>query len=84
MKKSSNNSFIPAIIFLFSLPKIIFGYIGPGTGLTAIGTLVACVVGIIVTVIGFLWYPIKRILGRGAQPDDQLTEQAEAPHSDEE
>ena len=36
-------------------------YIGPGAGLTAIGSLLALIAAIFFAVVGFLWYPIKRI-----------------------
>jgi hypothetical protein len=47
-------------------------YFGPGAGMSAIGALLAIVVGILATIFGFLWYPIKRLLaylrGRRATP----------------
>lgn len=45
-----------------SLPLI--GYIGPGAGLTAIGAFFALVVGLIVGILGFVWYPVKKWLRR--------------------
>lgn len=39
-------------------------YIGPGAGLTAIGSFVALVLACIVAVIGFVWYPLKRLMRR--------------------
>jgi len=55
-------------------------YIGPGAGLSAIGALLAIVVGIVVAVFGFLWYPIKRLLRRlrPAEPGDDLKEGSKA------
>jgi hypothetical protein len=58
------------VIILFSIISLcelliahpIVGYIGPGTGLSAIGTVLAAIAGIIVAIFGFLWYPIKRLL----------------------
>lgn len=35
-------------------------YIGPGAGLTAIGTFVALVLIIILALVAFVWYPAKR------------------------
>lgn len=35
-------------------------YIGPGVGLTAIGTFVALVLIVILALVGFVWYPAKR------------------------
>ncbi len=46
-------------------------YIGPGAGLGAIGILIAIIGGILLLVVGFLWYPIKRMLRKkreGAEP----------------
>jgi hypothetical protein len=40
----------------------VVAYIGPGTGLSAIGALIAVVVAVIVTLFGFVWYPVKRLL----------------------
>lgn len=39
-------------------------YVGPGAGLTAIGTFIALVSTIILGIVGFVWYPIKRLLRR--------------------
>ena len=35
-------------------------YIGPGTGITAIGSLLALLAGILLAIVGFVWYPLKR------------------------
>lgn len=42
-------------------------YVGPGVGLTAIGTMVAVIAVVVFAVIGFLWYPLKRVLRRHNQ-----------------
>lgn len=39
-----------------------FAYIGPGAGLTAIGTALAVILVILLAVIGFVWYPLKRVI----------------------
>ena len=41
-----------------------FAYIGPGAGLTAIGTVVAFIAAILLAIVGFVWYPIKRLLAK--------------------
>lgn len=71
MKGIVNKYRIPSMILLLSLPKLAFAYIGPGGGLSAIGAFFACLVGVIVSILGFFWYPIKRILGRKSQEPDQ-------------
>lgn len=59
-------AFVAAL--LFSRPA--FAYVGPGAGLTAIGTMVAVVAVLLLAVAGFVWYPLKRILRR-SRPTDQ-------------
>lgn len=39
-------------------------YIGPGAGLTAIGTVLALIGAVVLAVFGFVWYPIKRLMAR--------------------
>lgn len=49
---------------LLSLPTFTHAYIGPGAGLGAIGTAIAFLGALILLVVGFVWYPIKRLLRR--------------------
>lgn len=42
-------------------------YIGPGAGLTVIGSLLAFLGLVFLAIVGFLWYPIKRLLIRRKQ-----------------
>lgn len=37
-------------------------YIGPGAGIAAIGTVLALIGGVLLAVLAFVWYPIKRLL----------------------
>ena len=48
-----------AMLGVFSSSAL--AYIGPGSGLSAIGAFLAAVVGLIVAIFGFVWYPIKRL-----------------------
>jgi hypothetical protein len=47
-------------ISLFADPSA--AYVGPGAGLTALGAFLSVIVGIIVAILGFIWYPIKRLV----------------------
>jgi len=47
-------------------------YIGPGAGLTAIGTVIALLGGILLAIVGFVWYPIKRVLRSRARARSDL------------
>jgi hypothetical protein len=37
-------------------------YVGPGAGLSAIGAALALLGAIALSVVGFIWYPVKRLL----------------------
>ena len=37
-------------------------YVGPGAGLSAIGSLVSVVAAVLLAIAGFIWYPNKRLL----------------------
>ena len=43
-------------------PQIAMAYIGPGVGLSAIGTVIALLGAIVLGIVGFVWYPVKRLL----------------------
>ncbi len=57
------------LILLAALPLLAVGeaahaYVGPGAGITAIGTVLALVGAALLAIVGFVWYPVKRLLGR--------------------
>jgi len=57
--------FILVIIFaMFVLPFEALAYIGPGAGLSAIGSLIALIAAVFLGIVGFIWYPVKRMLRR--------------------
>lgn len=37
-------------------------YVGPGAGLSAIGSLLALLGAIGLAIVGFIWYPVKRLI----------------------
>jgi len=41
-----------------------YAYVGPGTGLAVIGTIVGGISAVILAFFGLLWYPIKKRLKR--------------------
>jgi hypothetical protein len=52
-------------------PSSAFAYVGPGAGLSALGSLVSLLAAAGLAVLGFVWYPIRRLLRRirgGKQP----------------
>jgi len=53
---------IAALILGLALPHIAYAYVGPGAGISAIGTFVAMIGAIILLIVGFVWFPVKRLL----------------------
>ena len=49
-----------------------FAYIGPGAGLSALGSLLSLVSAIGLAIVGFVWYPVKRLL-RGRKSKGSAT-----------
>lgn len=45
-------------------------YVGPGAGLSAIGSALAFVGVILLMIVGLVWYPVKRLL-RGSRSEQQ-------------
>ena len=59
------------------------GYLGPGSGVSALGSLLALSAAVLVAVFGFVWFPLKRLLRlrkRGAPKRTQLP--AVSPHAE--
>lgn len=46
------------------LPHCVLAYIGPGAGISAIGTVIAFIGAILLAIVGFVWYPLKRVLAK--------------------
>lgn len=65
------------VVVLILQPQNLLAYVGPGTGMSAIGTFIAFVLGIFVAILGFIWYPVKRILKRKSKEPDQVKDKEE-------
>lgn len=52
-------------------------YIGPGAGLTAIGSLLALVAAVVVGIFGFVWFPIRRLIKRKANDPHRQSGEAQ-------
>jgi hypothetical protein len=65
---------VGALCWLCICPGVAMAYIGPGTGLSAIGALLSVVVGVVVVLLGFVWYPIKRLLRRRPKRQDNAAD----------
>ena len=47
-----------------------FAYMGPGSGLAFLGSLFALVGAVAAGILGFVWYPIKRLIRAARSRDD--------------
>lgn len=54
------------IVTLVVFPAVAHAYIGPGTGLSAIGSIAAFIGSILLLLIGFIWYPLKRLFNKNS------------------
>jgi hypothetical protein len=54
--------FVLVLTVVCGAPSSAFAYVGPGSGLSAIGAAFALVAGVFLAILGFIWYPIKRLL----------------------
>jgi Kef-type K+ transport system membrane component KefB len=51
-------------VILTVVPGLSHAYVGPGVGLSALGSILAFIGAIFLMIVGFLWYPIKRLIKR--------------------
>jgi hypothetical protein len=59
---------VGAVILLVLAPNLAQAYVGPGVGLSALGSVLAFIGAVFLLIVGFAWYPIKRLLKRGSKP----------------
>lgn len=71
------------IFFLLALliPFSTFAYLGPGAGLSAIGSVLAFVGLILLLILGFFWYPLKKLMKKIRSDTDKGTD-GEYDHDD--
>ena len=65
---------------MFSAP--VYAYIGPGAGLSAIGSVLALVGAVLLMILGFVWYPVKRILVRKREDSEPSSVDMESSEVD--
>jgi len=70
---------IPLLAFVVSIaaPQSALAYIGPGAGLSAIGTVIGLIGAILLAIVGFVWYPVKRLLKTRKKAKNQSVPEAE-------
>jgi len=81
VKIESLKRFAPVIfapVLLVGLPAVSYAYVGPGAGLSIIGSLLAFFAAIIVGIFGFLWFPIRRLMKKRKLAKEQASDRAAA------
>lgn len=61
------------VVLIALAPSLAHAYIGPGAGITAIGSLIALIGAVVLALVGFVWYPIKRLRRARAKPANAAT-----------
>jgi uncharacterized membrane protein len=65
----NTRSYQVAIFVLICVPgSLAHAYVGPGAGLSAIGSVLAFIGACLLVIVGFIWYPVKRMLKRKKTP----------------
>lgn len=74
------SSLIVSVASFLLLPMVALAYVGPGAGLTAIGTVLALIGAVLLGIFGFIWYPVKRLLrSKKTTEDDEIINSDEEP-----
>jgi hypothetical protein len=72
-----------AVVGMFSIwVTPAFAYLGPGVGLSAIGTFLALIMGVILAFVGFIWYPVRRLLRKGNTAGASPSEPRQKRHAE--
>ncbi|TDL86409.1 hypothetical protein [Meridianimarinicoccus aquatilis] len=53
---------LPVVALAILAPSLAQAYIGPGAGISAIGAALALLAAVFFAIVGFVWYPVKRLL----------------------
>jgi amino acid permease len=65
-------------VYLVVISPVANCYVGPGAGLTIIGSFLALLLAIIITLVGFIWFPLKRLLKKEQQSTEDAEEENES------
>ena len=61
---SDKKAFVSFAVFLFFLPALALAYVGPGAGLTLLGSLLGFIFAILFVLIGIVSWPLRVIWRR--------------------
>jgi hypothetical protein len=86
MKRTSPEFWLPIVLSLL-VSGTAQAYVGPGAGVTAIGAVLSLVGAVLLALVGFIWYPVRRLLrGRAKRanlaPGTPATESLSPPKAE--
>ena len=67
MTRQLTSLFLCSLLLSLLTAEPALAYVGPGPGLTVIGSVLAFLGLIFLAIVGFLWYPIKRLINKRKQ-----------------
>ena len=50
------------VLMMLVNPQIAFAYIGPGLGAGAVAAVIGIAAGVLMLIVGVVWYPLKRFI----------------------
>jgi hypothetical protein len=56
------------------MPLSALAYVGPGLGMGAIAAFFGALLAVLLAIVGVVWYPIKRLLGKRKSAAEPLGE----------
>ena len=73
MKRTPVRVLLMLVVVWLSMLAPAEAYIGPGAGISVIGTIIAFLAAIVFAIVGFVWYPVKRLRAsmRAKRENDQ-------------
>jgi hypothetical protein len=66
------------VALILGQPETAAAYVGPGAGLSIVGSLLAFLAAIVIGVFGFIWFPIRRYLRKRKQASERRSEEADS------
>jgi len=81
--RAINLALLTTGIVLTAISPAASAYVGPGAGITAIGSILALLAGVLLAIVGFIWYPIKRFFrSRLGKREESSTAQTASENQD--
>lgn len=71
--------FLTALALLAASAQPALAYIGPGAGISAIGAALALLAAVFFAIVGFVWYPVKRMMRKRKAAAAEVEATADKP-----